>query len=44
LKSRQGHAARNARIATPDHAGLLASTRRRFLQLIRHCKSCSPRE
>ena len=28
LESCQGHAARKARIATPDHAGLLASARR----------------
>jgi len=30
LESCQGHAARKERIATPDHAGQLASSRRLF--------------
>jgi len=33
-KSFQGHADRNPRIATPDHAGLLASARRRFCHTV----------
>ena len=44
LESCQGHALGRACIATPDHAGLLESARRRFCHAVKHCKACSPCE